>query len=167
MNCKSPVHVSSFRRRFTLLLISIVILLLFHPFVPGEGIGVRGIDIFLMSILLAGIYAVSDRKSLLYVALLVGMTAFVTGILIYFIKTPIILLIMYLSFALFFLMVISAILSHLLRAEEVTADIIFGSICVYLLIGVLWAMIFSVIEIIKPGSFFLRWKYLEPMAAGF
>jgi len=151
---KDKLHVSSFKGKAILLLISLVILFVLHPFVPGEVIGIKVVDIFFTIILLSGIYAVSDRKSLLYFALFFAVTAFGTGILIYLIKTPVILLIRYISYSLFFFIVILAVLSHLLRAEKVTVDIIYGSICVYLLIGVMWAMIFSVIEIIQPGSFY-------------
>jgi hypothetical protein len=154
MSDKDKLHVSSFKGRAILLLISLVILFVLHPFVPGEVVGVQVVDIFFTIILLSGIYAVSDRKSLLYFALFFGVTAFGTGILIYLIKTPVILLIRYISYSLFFFIVILAVLSHLLRAEKVTSDIIYGSICVYLLIGVMWAMLFSVIEIIQPGSFY-------------
>jgi hypothetical protein len=151
---KSSINDSLFQRRFILLLSSVVILFVLHPFVPGEVIGIRVIDIFFIIILLSGLHAVSDRKSLLYIAFLSAITAFSSGVLILFIKNPAILLTMYTSFIIFFLIVTLAILSHLLRAERVTGEIIFGSICVYLIIGLIWAMIYSVIEIIKPGSFY-------------
>jgi voltage-gated potassium channel len=39
------------------------------------------------------------------------------------------------------------------RATEVTTDTILGAIAVYLLMGVAWAPIYSLIEILQPGSF--------------
>lgn len=148
-----PIDISPFKGGFIFLLISLVLLFVLFPFVPEEVIGVNFLDIFFSIILLSGVYAVSHRKSLFYLALFFAFTAFGAGVLIYFVKAPVILLIRYISYILFFFVVISAILSHLLRAKKVTADIIFGSICVYLLLGMIWAMGFSVIEIFQPGSF--------------
>ncbi len=148
-----PIDISPFKGGFIFLLISLVLLFVLFPFVPEEVIGVNFLDIFFSIILLSGVYAVSYRKSLFYLALFFAFTAFGAGVLIYFVKAPVILLIRYISYILFFFVVISAILSHLLRAKKVTADIIFGSICVYLLLGMIWAMGFSVIEIFQPGSF--------------
>ena len=34
-----------------------------------------------------------------------------------------------------------------------TVNLIYGSVCVYLLIGLVWAFIFSALEILYPGSF--------------
>jgi hypothetical protein len=45
------------------------------------------------------------------------------------------------------------ILSFIIREREVTRDVIYASIVVYLLIGVMWAFIYSAIEILQPGSF--------------
>jgi len=148
-----PIYVSPFKGGFISLLISLVLLFVLFPFVPEEVIGVNFLDIFFSIILLSGVYAVSHRKSLFYLALFFVFTAFGAGVLIYFVKAPVIILIRYISYILFFFLVISVILSHLLRAEKVTADMIFGSISVYLLLGMMWATIYSVLEIIQPGSF--------------
>jgi hypothetical protein len=145
--------VSSFEGRFIFLLLSMVLLFVLFPFVPEEVIGVNFLDIFFSIILLSGLYAVSHRKSLFYLALFFAFTAFGAGILIYFVTAPVIPLIRYISYIFFFFLVILAFLSHLLRAEKVTADIIYGSICIYLLLGMMWAMIYSVLEIFQPGSF--------------
>jgi voltage-gated potassium channel Kch len=45
------------------------------------------------------------------------------------------------------------ILSTILKAKKVTTETIYASICVYLLLGIIWTMLFSAIEIIEPGSF--------------
>ena len=149
----SPISVSYFKEGYFSLLISLLLLFILHPFARGNIIGINILDILLMIILFSGIYAVSYKKNLLVFVLFFALTAFGAGVLIYFIKFPVIILIRYISFILFFFLIIVAILSHILRTEKVTADIIYGSISIYLLIGIMWAMAFSVLEILQPGSF--------------
>jgi len=40
-----------------------------------------------------------------------------------------------------------------LRARKIDANLIFGSICIYLLIGLEWAFVYSLLEHLAPGSF--------------
>ncbi len=39
------------------------------------------------------------------------------------------------------------------KQRDVTADTVFGGICGYLLIGLVWSSIFSIIEHLTPGAF--------------
>lgn len=45
-----------------------------------------------------------------------------------------------------------SILRSILEADEVDADIVCGGICVYLLLGINWSIIFAFIEFANPGS---------------
>ena len=47
------------------------------------------------------------------------------------------------------------ILSHVLRSNKVVVDTIYGAICVYFLIGIAWAFLYSAIEVFNPGSFLI------------
>jgi len=49
----------------------------------------------------------------------------------------------------------SAILADVVRAERVTMDKISGSLSVYLLMGYVWASVFTILETVQPGSFHL------------
>jgi hypothetical protein len=40
-----------------------------------------------------------------------------------------------------------------LSSTTVTHDTLAGAMCVYLLLGVIWAMMFALIESVQPGSF--------------
>jgi hypothetical protein len=46
-----------------------------------------------------------------------------------------------------------SILRHILRRDEVTSDLILGGTCVYLLIGILFAQLYAMLELVAPGSF--------------
>ena len=60
----------------------------------------------------------------------------------------------YVFFAIIFMLFI---LSHLLRfvvvTKRVSGDLIFASLCVYLLIGVIWAYIYLMMELVTPEAF--------------
>jgi len=62
-----------------------------------------------------------------------------------------------LSYSLFLISLYSYIiiflLKYILSSDEITADTIYGSICVYLLIGILWAIIYILINYNFPNSF--------------
>jgi len=45
------------------------------------------------------------------------------------------------------------IFSYILQAQEITADAVYGALVVYLLLGVAWAFVYSLLEILQPGSF--------------
>ena len=45
------------------------------------------------------------------------------------------------------------ILAFVLRAREVDLGIVFGSVCVYLLVAFMWASGYTLIEGLQPGSF--------------
>jgi len=49
--------------------------------------------------------------------------------------------------------VIFLIVRYILRCEQITPNTIFASLCVYLLLGVFWALIYSFIEHTDPSSF--------------
>jgi len=49
--------------------------------------------------------------------------------------------------------VVVLILARLFTEEKVTFNMICASLCVYLLLGVLWAVVFSLLETFQPGSF--------------
>ena len=55
--------------------------------------------------------------------------------------------------ALFQALVVGAILTHVFRSTRVTRETIAGAICAYLLIGAMWAHVFSIVESLTPGSF--------------
>lgn len=46
-----------------------------------------------------------------------------------------------------------SILATVLRQRRVTQDTLYGSVCVYLLMGVAWAIVYGLVELRVPGSF--------------
>jgi hypothetical protein len=53
----------------------------------------------------------------------------------------------------FFGYILVVLFIGILRAREITANLIFASVCIYLLIGLEWAFVYSLLEHLTPGSF--------------
>ena len=55
----------------------------------------------------------------------------------------------------FFSLLAISIINFIFREEKITWNIICGSIVIYFILGMMWAEIFTVVEILQPGSFSL------------
>jgi len=53
----------------------------------------------------------------------------------------------------FLVYITSVILQNVIRSRQVTGDTISGAIAVYLLLGILWAGAYRLLDVIQPGSF--------------
>jgi len=139
--------------RFSFLLVSIVLFLILRPFVEGLVRISFLMEIFISAILLSGIYAVSEDRVSLVFALVTGLPALFANWCFQLFKIPSLLLINQISAALFFAAATIIIVRHLINQNVVTVDLIWGAVCGYFLIGFMWGDIYSILEIIQPGSF--------------
>ena len=85
--------------------------------------------------------------------IIIASIAFVINCLPIFRRTVPLVLAGLFSYIIFCSVILKVILSFVIQDEQITTDKIFGAICVYLLIGLLWAFLYGVIEAIFPGSF--------------
>jgi hypothetical protein len=139
--------------RFLFLLISIGLMLVLRPFLEGFIRLSYLMDIFFTAIFLSAVYAVSQKKGIFFVALLIALLTVallwfndLTGISSFGLAGNIL--------GTFFLAFTAImILSYLFREDEITGDMIMGAICVYFLFGLIWAFVFSILEMTQPGSF--------------
>jgi len=141
------------KQKFLFLLVSMLLLFFFYPFFQRSHAGVFIHDIVFLVILLSSIYAISERKNIFIISLLLALTAFGSTVLNYSLMTVSLRLVALSAYGLFFMLMAVTILSTIMKAKKVTIEMIYASICVYLLLGVIWTMLFSIIEIVEPGSF--------------
>ncbi len=139
--------------RFLFLLIAIILMFALRPFIVGVFRITYLMDIFFTVIFLSAVYAVSQKRVIFIVAIFISILTVVllwltrlTDISSFGIAGNII-------GSLFFIFTVVMILDHLFKQEKVTSDMIMGAICVYFLIGLIWAFVFSTMEILQPGSF--------------
>lgn len=148
------VNLFILRHRLLIFLISILALMLILPFVHENFKGYLTVMEFFFSVLLiAGIYIVSANRKLLTVAILLGLLTFTIIWFNIILQSRDLLIFSIILEIIFFTLTTGAILSHILTYKRVTADKIYGAICGYLLIGIIWALIYTALENFNPGSF--------------
>ena len=139
--------------RFLSLLAAILVYLAVGPVFENNKEFKFILDIFFSIILIAGIFAVSQKKRSTVIALSLAIPTLVAiwtreltgGITIEVFSSA--LSVTFLSYTLIVL------LSFLLKSKRVTPDVIYAALIGYLLMGLMWAGIYSLIDTITPGSF--------------
>jgi hypothetical protein len=128
-------------------------LFLISPLFEGLHIANIIVSIFISAVLVSAVYAVSQKKSLFVIAILLLCPALVGAWSVYFVESLSLELMGRGFSALFLAFAAISMMNHVFREDHVTADTIAGAICVYLLIGLTWANLYSVTELLLPGSF--------------
>ncbi len=138
--------------RFLYLLIALVAFVTLVPVLDELGFGGMIFTIFVSIILLSAVYAVSESRGQFFLALILAGPAFVLRWINNFLGSPWLELVADVFSISFLLLVAMLILTHVLRDEEVSREKIFGALSVYLLLGVIWAMLFIMMDSLVPGS---------------
>lgn len=153
---KTQVEQSRLKRviggKFSFLLVSLLLFLIVHPFIEAKG-PIPAMSLFLSAVMVAGIYSVVSDRRFLIIALVLAVPALISRWLLPFSPAPWLVIVDFVSDILFFSFNTYTILSYVLRQRGVTTDMIYGAACAYLLLGVIWGLIFSLLEFVQPGSF--------------
>jgi len=142
-----------YRWRHLALLISILLLFVVAPFVVPLHHGILVMNVISVAVLVAGSYALSERKQLFAIAVMLSAITIVgTGLLLAF-RQPWALLISHSSVVVLVAFFSVTILSYVLGSGPVTSDKIFAAICVYMLLGYGWTFVYSLLLALQPQSF--------------
>jgi len=151
--------------QFAFVLLSQFALIATYP-LAGAGEGRRpGIfGLIAMAVFLAGLYQVAVERrvrTLAVVLCVLGATANVLAIVGY--SGPLFIpsgfcAIAYMAF------VTGVILWKVLSSPKVTVETLYGAICAYLFIGIVWGMAYSLVDQISPGSFRYTYDATKPLA---
>jgi len=147
------------QKRFTVLLISLLGLALLEPIVASLGlVGAKLLlNIFLTIILFSSVNAVSQNKPLLIITLCLGIPAFGSRWIVHFLGSSLAVLLTIQATTVIFLFILAGtILSYALKHGAVTGEKISASVCVYFILGILWAFLYSLTFHLQPGSFQLE-----------
>ena len=150
---------SLFQHRFVFLLIALILLLLSGPIlhlaVPGtEPMLARGIfSLVFVLLLLSAVLAVSEQPRTARIGWTIALPTCLLKGLELLVENAAIIIASHIMSGLFLLFTIVVILKYLFVARHVTFDMICASLCVYLILSVAWAIAYSLIEILQPGSF--------------
>ena len=145
-----------YRQRFIILFFFLMVIYLISPFAEHSGLGLSLIYhmIFIFSMFSAA-YSVCQLRWQVLVAVILGVPTLVTIILMYVLNEPRVGLVLAILYVIFYGYVAATMLSYVVREQLVSANTIFASLCVYFLLGLIFAMVFVVVEVAMPGSFYI------------
>ena len=137
---------------FSFLLIVLLLMLLLHPFISGERQG-EFFSVGFTLAFLAGLYAIRNERHTLVQGLVLAIPAIVGSWASILIDSTVVLAISRAFEAAFILFVTWVILRYIMTEREVTNDTIFGAVCAYIMIGLVFAIAYGLLETLEPGSF--------------
>ena len=137
----------------SLLLVALLVLAVAHPFFPAENFGRAVFQITMSVVLIAALWAVSRHRGVLVAGLSLAAPTFLLAWVQHFVERRWLTALYFVLSALFLGFTAVVLLRQTLGGAAVTSDTIAGAICFYLLLGVIWALIYALIELAHPGSF--------------
>ncbi len=148
------IHLFSTRFKFRTLLILLFLLAMIDPVLTHFGeYGFNFLDVLFTISLLVALYSISGNRRILLAGILLLAPVFILGWTDYA-RDEYFMRIIQFTFGMGFLgFVAASILIHIVAEETVTIDLIYGSACVYFLIGFTWSIGYGLIELLLPGSF--------------
>jgi hypothetical protein len=145
-----------FRRRYSFLLLAILLLLLLHPMVRVYDVARWLYDLFLTLVFLAAFLALVKRKPTRVAAVLLGVPTVIANWLGYVLpglpSQPMAVGFHVLAAA-FLGITAVAILLTIHEAQAVSADSLAGAFTGYVLAGVVFSHVYCILEAVAPGSF--------------
>ena len=144
-----------FERRFFFLLILLLIFLVVVPFM-GDYSGFRFVvDITITGIFIAAMYAISSKRHHVIFAFFLIIPMVVALWIDYFITATWAFAIAEICGILFFGFAIINIVNFIRTANEVSTEVIYAAVVVYLLMAMLWSNLYQLLETFVPESFSL------------
>src|SRR5437773_325403 len=158
-NSKQPMNAPRRRLRFrrfstVQLLIALGLFFIWAPFVEEIEGGELIVSGLFSLVLLAGVFAVADRKRVLVIAIVLAIPAIAGRWINHFrpdLIPPAVFLVAGLILIAF---VVGNLLRFVLRAPSVNTEVLCGSISAYLMLGLMWTMAYWLVDQLTPGGAF-------------
>jgi len=154
--------------KFFLLFLFLLAYLAMYPYMGETGMRYYVFRLASAALTLMCVYAVSFRKGLIFVGLILAVPTIVAHTIVFLPRmVPTSVLNVILSFA-FDVFIIGVIFRRVFAREKPEAETIYGAVCVYLLIGFTFAKLYAILAIIQPHAFYLDpASNLHPVPTGF
>ncbi len=149
---KSMIH-GILQARFSYLFFTVVLLFLLRPFVMIPRAVTFVTSIFVWFLIISCVWAVHEKHKHQWLVVFMAVTAILTDLLDFILKNEATSWMSQIMIILFLCYAVVTVLFYLAREKNVTADMIMAGASEYVLIGVLWASLYSLIETAYPGSF--------------
>jgi voltage-gated potassium channel len=141
------------RPRHLVLLCLLLLLFILAPIIAPLRYGVLMLNLMGAAILLSGTHVMRERRNLHAVTIAIAVAAVIINFLISLYRNETLILLSQVCFLVLLALFSGSILADVLREGRITADKIYGAICVYLLVGFAWAFVYAIVDQIQPGSF--------------
>lgn len=140
-------------RPFTPLLLVLILVVALNPVLLALPGGAPVFDLVMLGVLGSAIYAIFGSRRELAIGLVLGVPAALGQIWVMVSGAPD-LVPWSLALLLAFLVYVAAVIfREVFRPGSVNRHTVRGGICLYLLIGLIWAMGFAILESLSPGAF--------------
>jgi hypothetical protein len=148
-------------RKFFLLFLFLLASLVFYPITEGNGSRYFLLRFLGSAVIVLSVYAVSFRRSMIVVAVLLAVPALLQRALLYEFDAGVLSWVrMTLSLA-FDVFIVVTIFRRVFSHEKPNAETVFGALCIYLLVGFSFASIYGMVANMQPHAF-----YLDPATNG-
>ncbi len=139
--------------KYVYLLTALLLLFIASPLAEDYGVGYAVLDVASTVILLATIYAISRERRPLYFALPLAAVTLLANWIGYAYHDRRIYIVAAAAYSIFFMFAAGLIIRGILREKRVTWDVVLGGASGYLLIGLTWANLYTLIGLIHPNAF--------------
>ena len=145
--------------RFSILLVSLVVLYLSTPVIqrlfPGKDhhMGRICVTFFFVAILLSSVLAISKSKTVARIAIILAVPDIILSVVIVTHNVFVIEVLLHVMNIIFLGFVSLTILGYIFSVHTVKLNTISASLCVYFLLALLWAVVFSLLTLLDPDSF--------------
>jgi voltage-gated potassium channel len=141
------------QRRYTVMMLFLLSLFVVLPIFQHSPIGLVVFELILSTIMITAIYVNSHNRRNLIVGLIIGVPSLVGRWLPQYSHDPAYFVVVTSLTIVFFAYMATLILMQVARATRITPDALSAALCVYLLIGITWSGIYSLLYLLEPGSF--------------
>jgi voltage-gated potassium channel Kch len=128
-----------------------------YPFLEGHGFGEVVLQILFSATLIFGVLIVTDdKKHGLHAIFLAVPTIASAWATIVFPSYESIRLASYGFSIMFYIYTIRQLLKYIIRIENINSSTIYAAICIYLLMGISWGLVYLIIDNFEPDSFLVH-----------
>jgi hypothetical protein len=152
---RAPTLYSLRRSRFLFLLVALVVLLLVSPFLDNTRSHEAYFVVLFALVMLSAVRIASNRRGHRIVGLVLGVPWLALSLWGLVWQHTDLTIGTNLLFIIFNTYVLGIVLGEVVSAVDIDFDILLGAASVYLLIGIIWAVSYTVIHQLEPGAFTL------------
>ncbi len=140
--------------RFYPFFLSTLLLSFIYPFFLSSSLGIILLHMLIISALIAGINLIKFNRTVSIIGGSLGVIDVLLTVLLFkFDQVWLVQLSWNLGILAFYFLITGCVLVLVVQSQRITLDTILGGVSGYLSIAIAWAMVFHLIEFLKPGSF--------------